>query len=610
MKKDIISQAVADLSDRYVQEAAVHRRRRRIWPAAMAAVLALSILVGALVYPQLTARITPDSEKGFLTTAHAAGYEPDYEKPYSGEALSEGYLAAIRRFAAQAGQNLLDGGKSTAYSPTALYTALSMVAELADEPRQNALLDTLGADGMELLRQYSGDLWRYLCANPDTKAPGKITLANSLWLDSHRAYNADTLQTLADRYYVSSFTGDMQGDIPERISQWVRRHTNDLLDCQVEPDKDTLAILLSAIYFYDEWQEKVYSVEPGSFKSYGTVWTPCNYLERTQQDGAYYTGNGVTASVQYFTNGGKMLFILPDEDSDPTAVLKDSDLLTALLGWESLEKAQAKRINWQIPRFSVRDTLDLQSGMTALGLGELFDMALCPLTKLCDDDPCYIGKAEQGTSIAIDENGCEAASYVEMDLRCGAAMRDPNEEVDMILSRPFVFAILSDNDVPLFLGVVNTPDADAPVAEFDWEWEQESYNELLQEDGVVSTRDSGFVNTQPQPIHNVEEAIERAKADWQGNKYDSVSVYHDANAGMWCVSLCSEKTADNGSGIKEGLFLTGQIFLTDDGITKWVVAWLEDVLFVPFIYETDWDGVIHEIVNDYSGIIHTAFISV
>ena len=34
----------------------------------------------------------------------------------------------------------------------------------------------------------------------------------------------------------------------------------------------------------------------------------------------------------------------------------------------------------------------------------------------------------------------------------------PSEDIiRMTLDRPFVFAILSENDVPLFLGVVNNP---------------------------------------------------------------------------------------------------------------------------------------------------------
>jgi serine protease inhibitor len=38
-----------------------------------------------------------------------------------------------------------------------------------------------------------------------------------------------------------------------------------------------------------------------------------------------------------------------------------------------------------------------------------------------------------------------------------SATEEPEDLIKMSLNRPFVFAILSENDVPLFLGVVSNP---------------------------------------------------------------------------------------------------------------------------------------------------------
>lgn len=466
MKEKRILHVFGQISDQYVDEAEAsntkHRRpRRAAWMGTVAAVLAVVLLGGILLRP----------DTGLFMQA-AAAYEPDYTIPYDGAALDEEYLSAIRAFAAQGGRAMLDGGDTTAYSPMALYTALSMVSELADGSSQDALLDALGADSTEQLRRYSGDLWRYLCANPNIKAPGKVTVANSLWLNQDYAFNGETLQNLANHYYVASYTGDMMKDIPGLVSKWVKEQTNNLLDCKVEPTDDTMAVLLSAIYFYDEWAEHFNerATTEGRFRT-GTVdehetalsggetmweWVPCNYMNRTQQDWAYYRNGGVTASAQYFQNGGKMLFILPDEGSSPADVLGNAEVLTGLLNWEGLEKNTAQ-VEWAIPRFTMKKTLNLEDGLTALGLGELFDAFGNPLPLLSGDGkPAYIGKAEQGTAISIDEIGCEAASYVEIEALNGAGM-PPEDLVEMYLTRPFVFAILSENDVPLFLGVINNP---------------------------------------------------------------------------------------------------------------------------------------------------------
>lgn len=426
-------------------------RKRPLWAGAVAAVLVVALVAGVIFWPGGSPLVP--------SVSAADAYEPDYSTPYDGAELDEAYLTAIRQFAARAaGELLTDGESSTAYSPSTLYTALSMVAELTEGDYLTALLDTLGADGVDMLRQGTGDLWRYLCANPDIKKPGKVTLANSLWLSEDRQYNGDTLQNLADYYYVSSYTGDMVNDIPGLVSQWVQKQTNGLLDCRPETDADTAALLLSAIYFYDKWAQPFNksATISGRFQTAGGEYADCNYMERTEKDRAYYRGNGVTAAVQYLQNGGKMLFILPDEGNSPAGVLADTDLLASLLAWESLDKGTGT-VNWMIPRFTLSSTLDLRNGLTALGLGALFDEDSNTLSKLklAGNDGAYISHAEQGTSISIDETGCEAASYVEIAATDGEPWNE--ETISMCLTRPFVFAILSDNDVPLFLGVVNQP---------------------------------------------------------------------------------------------------------------------------------------------------------
>jgi serine protease inhibitor len=76
-----------------------------------------------------------------------------------------------------------------------------------------------------------------------------------------------------------------------------------------------------------------------------------------------------------------MLFILPDEDKTPNDVLENTELMSSLLNWEALEKPTAQ-VEWSIPRFTLKKTFDLEDGLTALGLGELFDMDGNPLSRL------------------------------------------------------------------------------------------------------------------------------------------------------------------------------------------------------------------------------------
>ena len=69
--------------------------------------------------------------------------------------------------------------------------------------------------------------------------------------------------------------------------------------------------------------------------------------------------------------------------------------------------------------------------------------------------PVWLAGVNQATRVAIDEKGVTAASYVELP-GAGAAP-PPDEIIDFILDKPFLFVITNRYSVPLFAGVVNDP---------------------------------------------------------------------------------------------------------------------------------------------------------
>ena len=80
-----------------------------------------------------------------------------------------------------------------------------------------------------------------------------------------------------------------------------------------------------------------------------------------------------------------------------------------------------------------------------------------------EDDPEFAsGYADWYTSfyqhqsrVTIDEDGCTAVAYTVL-LTDGAAP-PPEDEVDFVADRPFLFVISYEDDLPLFAGVVNQP---------------------------------------------------------------------------------------------------------------------------------------------------------
>ena len=69
--------------------------------------------------------------------------------------------------------------------------------------------------------------------------------------------------------------------------------------------------------------------------------------------------------------------------------------------------------------------------------------------------PIFLAQASHAARVVIDEEGCTAAAFTVLPAP-GNAM-PPDEEVDFVLDRPFLFCITGESGLPLFVGIVNYP---------------------------------------------------------------------------------------------------------------------------------------------------------
>ena len=68
----------------------------------------------------------------------------------------------------------------------------------------------------------------------------------------------------------------------------------------------------------------------------------------------------------------------------------------------------------------------------------------------------YATEVKHGVRVRIDEKGCEGAAYTIIPAAPGAS-EPPDDEVDFIVDRPFIFAVTDSNGLPIFAGIVNMP---------------------------------------------------------------------------------------------------------------------------------------------------------
>ena len=212
---------------------------------------------------------------------------------------------------------------------------------------------------------------------------------------------------------------------------------------------DNLLRLYNTIYYKSSWHDAFESsrTREDVFTSANGAKQKTEFMHRTE-NGSFRKGDGYTAAPRSL-NDGRMVFVLPDEGVTPESLLQRQGFLTELTG-----DYNAAELVWSVPKFDVKSSTGLNEALRSLGVTDAFDGTKADFTPLTDNG-AVVDSVMQAARVKIDEDGVEAAAYTEIVANDSAMMEIP-PTVEMELDRPFLFAIFDYNNVPLFVGTVNT----------------------------------------------------------------------------------------------------------------------------------------------------------
>lgn len=367
--------------------------------------------------------------------------------------IDDSYLDALNDFSYSFASELLSSqSENISFSPTSLYMALSLAATGANGATQDEILSVLGLSGKgtDFLSTQSSNLYRLLYT--DNKI-GKLKIANSLWLKKDAAFKDEFIANAAQNFYASIHNIDFADDkAAELISKWISENTNGILAPKISLNQEQIMSIINTVYFKDEWLDKFNKdfTKPDTFYLSDGSEIECDFMNRTYITHGYLAGEGFTSSALELKNSGKMVFILPDKGVSIDDLLATPQKATSLFNTKNTESG---KVIFKIPKFSFGNNLDLKEAIKNMGVEAAFkgDADFKGIT----DDKAFISGIKQQTHIAIDENGVEAAAFTQIDY---AGSAPPNGKIaEMILDRPFIFAVISKNDVVLFVGIVNNP---------------------------------------------------------------------------------------------------------------------------------------------------------
>ncbi len=455
-----LADALGYISEKHVAEAAGDKRRhRRVWLSAIAAALALVILFSLYSMPMaISAKAVSTASESRLGERPKSGSDEFfawYDQREQLNELAEDAAEELRPFFQTSAALYMSGSEENmVWSPVNACIALSMLAEVTEGDSRQQLLDALNADGLDTLRTNVEAIWESIYKDDGNEI---CLLANSLWLDEDLTYSQEAMDDLAYYYYTSVYQTDLGSASAGRaLRAWLSNNTGKLLKTDsVSFPAEAVLTLASTVYLQSKWasQFSAGNNTSGVFHAPGGD-RDVTYMNKEEYETIYYWGSDFGGVCLSLKNGTRMWFFLPDEDKTVDDILSGEEYLEYMAGYYG-ENGKYMYVNLSVPKFDISSSGDLREMLEAMGITDIFQLGSADFTAITADSPVYVTGVNQSARIIIDEEGVKAASYIEIP-GAGAAA-PPEETIDFILDRPFLFVIADSSGIPIFTGVVNAP---------------------------------------------------------------------------------------------------------------------------------------------------------
>lgn len=346
-------------------------------------------------------------------------------------------------------------------SPLSAYLCLAMLMPGANENTKAEFEKILGAD-WDYVSALAADIAAQL---EKTGGSTKLDLANSIWTDDDKAViEEEWLKTVKAYFGPDIYSADLPSDgALKAINKWVNDKTNGMIPKLHDDnyDKDTIMVLLNALYMKAEWAHKFegnYTNDREFTKADGSAVTVpfMNMYEAYES----YIKTEDAEGIMLPYDDGRLAFIALKPGSGDARGYASS--LTGAKLKELIAAAKADTfVTVNMPKFSTGYSVYLTDALKAMGMTDAFDPDLADLTGAGRgvDGPLYISYVFQRVKVDVDEEGTEAAAVTEIATAEGCAL-PADEPIVLTFDKPFVYAIVdTETGVPLFAGVMENPEA-------------------------------------------------------------------------------------------------------------------------------------------------------
>ena len=364
-------------------------------------------------------------------------------------------MEGLQDFVRSSTRQLIAGREGTnfLYSPVCLWLCLHTLSDLTDGNSRTQILNVIGQP--ETPGEQFDAVFRSLYWNDGTVCVPAI----SVWLDQGTNASEGMLDQLAAEY-VSVFRGNM-GDLrfDHALRSWLNEQTGELLkdsvsDLRFSPDAGLS--VCSTLYLKSAWSmpfSKEATAPDVFYAETGEVTTDFMHSSNT---GVVFHGDKFSAVFLDLEDGGGVAFILPDAGVSPEELLHSDEVFRFLFSERNRGDGLYGKVNLSVPKTDCLSEMPLRSALEQMGITDIFNSEEAQFSaEISSESELVVSVLQQYARLIMNEDGIEAAAItISLD---GAALRPPENEIDFTLNQPFLYAVMSETSIPLFIGTYCTP---------------------------------------------------------------------------------------------------------------------------------------------------------
>lgn len=353
--------------------------------------------------------------------------------------------------------------QSALLSPVVVETLLTALQEGAAGVTRRELFQVLPSNISPKAIGCLLEEWQKPGTTPNEPATGlQIALAGKLWARQGVELQPDYVSLLTqDLLWQQQVMDFSSADALAQLNQWVAAQTGEAVSSLFTPkmvDANTQLVLASTARLKGKWALPFDTSETqlGSFRlSDGKevqaqmmkleAFLP--YAERPEE-------RIVLLPIQGQEQRWALMVVLPTKGS---AYELAKNLHSS--SWSQwLASAQSKYVKLTFPRLELRQRIDLVEELQKLGVKQLFTPQ-ADLSEMADVPGLYVGAAITEAVMEVNEVGLQASAAAGAAIRT-LAMREPPTAEEVIVDRPFLYAIVDRRTgALLFIGRCEQPGA-------------------------------------------------------------------------------------------------------------------------------------------------------